>query len=105
MSDFILDEVDIAPPNSTRTISLIPKKVYLIDADNGESYEDYYHAISKVFSTYRGAAQWLVSEGYEPFYSYDFSYQEHDVMYYWQEDDQYGADCSFAKIIEMDLEE
>ncbi|PKR83509.1 hypothetical protein [Heyndrickxia camelliae] len=79
-------------------------KVYLVDVDNGESYEDHRHWIEKVFTSYRGASQYLINEGYEVYYHYDYS-NEIDVDFYWQENDAYMANCSYASIIEKDLEE
>jgi hypothetical protein len=78
-------------------------KVYLVDTDNGELYEDYHHSVDKVFTTYRGATQWLIDEGYEPYY--DNTFGKFDVGFYWQEDDEYMSRCSDAKVIEMELED
>jgi hypothetical protein len=105
VDDFIQDEI-IHIPKSKRTICLLPKKVYVVDIDNGESYEDFRHWISKVFTTYRTAVNYLLDQGYEPFptYTYTINGQERDVAFYWQESDEYMADSSIAKIIEMELE-
>lgn len=80
-------------------------KIYLVDIDNGESYEDYRHSVDKVFSTYRGASQWLIDEGYEPYESYNHNDQEPDISFRWEESDEYMADSSNADIIEMEVEE
>ena len=81
-------------------------KIYLVDMDNGESYEDYRHWIAKVFTDYRKAAEWLVEIGYEPRYLYKWTGSEygHDVEYYCQESEGYMAECSWARILEMELE-
>lgn len=42
-----------------------PKKVFLVDADNGEDYEDYQHWIEKVFLSKAEAEDYLVSQGWE----------------------------------------
>lgn len=79
-------------------------KVYLVDVDNGESYEDYMHGIRAVFTTYRGASEWLIDKGYEPYYYIDYENKD-DVRFYWQESDEYMADRSNATIIEMEVRE
>lgn len=81
------------------------QKVYLVDIDNGESYEDYRHSVDKVFSTYRGASQWLIDEGYQPYEFYNHSDQEADIAFEWIESDEYMADSSNAEIIEMEVNE
>ena len=77
-------------------------KIYLIEEDNGLSYEDNHTWISGAFTSYRGASQILVKQGFTPypfkyggsielrFESYDNS--DEDMPYY-----------EFARIIEMDL--
>lgn len=75
-------------------------KVYLVEMDNGESYEDYHAWIEKAFTSYRNATKWLIDEGYEVFPEHKMS-GKLELNFYWQESDEYMADCSFAKIIEM----
>jgi hypothetical protein len=81
--------------------------VYLVEVDNGESYEDHRHWITKVFTTYRGASQWLINEEYKPYSEFKWTEngKEMDLYFYWQESDEYMAESSFAKIYEMELEE
>lgn len=79
------------------------QKVYLVDIDNGESYEDYRHSVDKVFSTYRGASQWLIDEGYKVYESYNYNNREPDLGFRRQESDEYMADSSNAEIIEMEV--
>ena len=67
-------------------------KVYLVDVDNGELYADYQHSVEKVFTTYRGASQWLINEGYIP--HCDFP-EEGEISFYCE-------DCE-AVIIEMEV--
>lgn len=76
-------------------------KIYLVDVDNGETYEDYRHWIEAVFTTYRGASQYLIDEGYEP--DYVRRRGEDELEFYWQESDEYMAECSHAYIIEKEL--
>ncbi|WEG18594.1 hypothetical protein PQ478_08930 [Alkalihalophilus pseudofirmus] len=78
-------------------------KVYLVETDNGEAYEDYFSSVVKAFTTYRAASEWLISEGYEPYY--EMFHGEGRLRFYWEESDEYMSDCSFGKIIEMELEE
>ncbi|MGD6876834.1 hypothetical protein [Bacillus infantis] len=80
-------------------------KVFLVDIDNGETYEDYRHEVKKAFSTFRAASQWLVNEGYEPYPHNDNVKNELKIGFWWYESDEYMADTSYAKIIEMTVEE
>ena len=77
-------------------------KVYLVDVDNGESYEDYRHWIEKIFTTYRGASQWLINEGYKVYP--ECRQGEWKLYFLWRESDEYMANSNFAEIIEMELE-
>ncbi|WP_156341140.1 hypothetical protein [Cytobacillus solani] len=40
-------------------------KVYLVEINNYESFEDYRAWIEKAFTTYRAASQWLIEDGFE----------------------------------------
>lgn len=79
-------------------------KVYLVELDNGELYEDYATWIEKVFSTYRKASQYLVDEGYEPYYSEWEG--NHEIDFYLEEKSYRGEviASSIGNIIEMELE-
>lgn len=66
----------------------MPDKVYLIDADNGEDYEDYHHWIEKVFLSKAEAEDYLVSQGWEePESDSKFSrlqfWHKHEEAYGW----------------------
>lgn len=56
-------------------------RVYLIEKDNGETYEDYHTHIDGAFTTYRGATESLLSEGYKPHLSIDFISGDIDVHF------------------------
>lgn len=79
-------------------------KVYLVDVDNGESYEDYQHNVMAVFTSYRSASEWLINKGYEPFV-YRSSSKDYNVHFRWQENNEYMSNHSDAEIIEMELQE
>lgn len=76
-------------------------KVFLVEKDNCESYEDNRKWISKAFKTYRGASQWLIDQSFEVYYE-TFTGVE-DLWFFWQESDEYMAACEGARIIEMEL--
>lgn len=78
-------------------------KVYLIEKDNCESYEDFYKWISSAHSSYRGASQSLIDEGFEAYI--ELYAGKYDVRFYWQESNQYMAESRGAKIIEMELQD
>jgi len=80
-------------------------KVYLVEINNMEAYEDYRAWIEKAFASYRGASQWLIDKGFEPYYEKFFGVG--DIKFYWQakDEDDYLYECEKAKIIEMELEE
>jgi len=71
-------------------------KVYLVELDNGLSFEDYYSWIEKAFTTYRGASQWLIDEGFEP-------HLEHDI--YGDLELSFSTENNDAKIIEIEVSE
>lgn len=80
-------------------------KVYLIDIDNGESYEDFHHWIKKVFTTYRGASQWLIDEGYDVYVN-NWKKDAMELEFYWEDkEDDYVYGCKYARIIEMEVDE
>jgi hypothetical protein len=80
-------------------------KIYLVDADNGETYEDYDHQTIAAFTSFRGASQNLVDEGYEPYPYRDFMTKEYNVRFCFTVIDEYGwENSSDAKIIEMELQ-
>ena len=78
-------------------------KVYLVEKDNCESYEDFYKWIAGAYTTYRGATQSLLDEGFEVYY--DTFWSGDDIRFYWQESDEYMADCQGAKILEFKVED
>jgi hypothetical protein len=79
--------------------------VFLVETDNGESYEGYQSSIVKIFSSYRLASDWLMSEGYKPMPDEDES--QRNIYFYWENEDSvgiFGDLCSFGKIIEMKID-
>lgn len=78
------------------------RKIYLVQVDNRELYEDYQDWIEKAFTTYRAASQYLIDQGYEPFVEEGWK-GEFELHFYWEENVWYTR--SMGEIIEMDLEE
>lgn len=78
-------------------------KVYLVETDNGESYEDYHASIESVHKSFRSASQYLLDGGYKPFPDRDFMTGEPVVRFYWEDSEEYR--CSGARIIEMELDD
>ncbi|WP_405101692.1 hypothetical protein [Oceanobacillus sp. FSL H7-0719] len=77
-------------------------KVYLVERDNGEMYEDYQTYITSAHLTYRNASQQLIDDGYEPYPT--TNYEGDTVLYFcWQESDEYMAESSHAEIIEIEV--
>ena len=76
-------------------------KVYLVEKDNCESYEDYHDWIDGAFKTFRGASQSLINEGFEPYYERHFG--ESRLRFFWEESDEYMAKCQGARIIEIEV--
>ena len=79
-------------------------KVYLVQMDNGEvTHSDLYDQwIEKAFTTYRGAAQFLIDEGYSAYLDYDDYVNEYETGFFVEFED--GTEGE-ARIIEMDLED
>ena len=77
--------------------------VYLVEMDNGESYEDYYSWIDTVYTTYRAASMDLIERGYEVYPERSFSSGEWDLGFEWKELDDDIMRYSGAKIIEKEL--
>ena len=42
-------------------------KVYVVEVDNGQEYEDYEDHIEGIFKSYRSAAQHLINNGFVPY--------------------------------------
>lgn len=78
-------------------------KIYLIKKDNCETYEDYYEWISNAFTTFRGASQLLIDQGFEVYY-HTFN-GKGDIRFLWQESEEYMSRCKGARIIEIEVEE
>lgn len=75
-------------------------KVYLVDKDNGETYEDYDHWIDGAYSTYRKASQSLLDDGYIPYYECD------ELFFHWEKwSDGRFVEESHAHIIEREIDE
>jgi len=80
-------------------------KIYLIDRDNGESYEDYDHQVVAAFTSFRLASQYLLDDGYTPYIHYDYMTKEPTVRFRWESEIVEGwGEISDAKIIEMELQ-
>ena len=77
-------------------------KVYLVEMDNGEVYEEYFRWTEKVFTTYRGASQYLIDEGYVPFA--DSKYITNDYELVFTDTDDEGREYD-AVITEKEVEE
>lgn len=107
-------------------------KIYLIEKDNGESYEDYHSEITSAFTNYRKATESLLDDGYKPYPLKSFMTGEWEVRFtlktiegqptpdeieemgkedesngFYDEDyDNYGYEMAYeAKIIEIELQE
>jgi len=78
-------------------------KVYLVQMDNGETYDDYHSWIEKVFTSYRKASKWLMSEGYEPFPEYNI-HGNLVLIFQREEKTNYYEKSYEAEIIEMEVE-
>lgn len=80
-------------------------KIYLVNKDNGESYEDYDHQVVAAFTTFRLASQYLLKDGYIPYIHYEYMTKEPNVRFRWESEDEDGwEEHSEAKIIEMELQ-
>lgn len=79
-------------------------KAYLVQMDNGETYDDYRSWIGKVFTSYRNASKWLISEGYEAFPEYNI-HGNLALIFQREEKNDYYEKSYEAKILEMDIEE
>ena len=77
-------------------------KVYLVEMDNGEMYDDFYRWTEKVFTTYRGASQYLIDEEYDPYPDMNYELDDYELIFsYEDEDGRYYR----AEITEMEVEE
>ena len=77
-------------------------KVYLVEMDNGELYEDYYRWTEKVFTTYRGASQYLLDEDYTPYPEVNYETNEYYLVFTDEDDEGRTFD---AEVTEMEVEE
>lgn len=109
-------------------------KIYLIEKDNGESYEDYHAYIESAFTSYRTATEALLNEGYKmypqrSFYTTEWKWElgfelkvlenqlepdeieelrkEHEKAGFYDENyEDYGYEMVYgARIIEIELQE
>lgn len=76
-------------------------KIYLVEKNNCEPYEDYHSWIETVYTSYRDASQSLIDDGFEAYYWSINSIG--DLRFYWQESDEYMADCQGARVLEREL--
>ena len=72
-------------------------KIYLVEISHANSD---YTSIDKVFTTYHGASEYLIDEGFEPYCEYWFG--EPKLCFSYEDD---GWNDQYAKIIEMELEQ
>ena len=75
-------------------------KVYIVEINNGEPYEDNFSWIDSAFKSHRIASEYLLKEGYKPFLD---RFMMEEELRFELEIDEY--DTWFAKIIEMELQE
>lgn len=75
-------------------------KVYLVETFCVDSDDDY-RSIEKVTTTFRGASQFLVDDGFEPYY--ECFLDSCDIRFYYH--DEEGLMSQEARIIEMEVEE
>lgn len=78
------------------------EKIFLLEMDNGESYEDYRSWIDAAFRTHRGAQEYLLQQGYIPYYIRKYN-GEYDIYFDWSESDESSRCTDFVDIIEMEL--
>jgi hypothetical protein len=81
------------------------EKIFLVQTDNGESYEGYQSSIVKIFSSYRLASEWLMQEKYKPYPDEDE--RKKDIFFYWEAEEgkgSFGTQSSFANIFEMKID-
>jgi len=71
-------------------------KVYLVEMDNGEMYEDYQAWIKAAFTTHRKASQWLINSGYVPYATHDIA---GNIIV------EFYKDLKNARILEIELVE
>ncbi|UTR05207.1 hypothetical protein MM326_13955 [Alkalihalobacillus sp. LMS6] len=76
--------------------------VYLVEKDNGESYEDYEAWVDGVYSTFRKASESLLEDGYTLYY--ESLLRINELRFYRRESDEYLARVYDAKIIEMEVD-
>jgi hypothetical protein len=80
-------------------------KIYLVDVDNGGSYEDYDHRAIAAFTTFRSASQYLLDDGYKPYCFKSIITQKHEVSFSFNNKDEDGDWVhNQAEIIELELQ-
>lgn len=72
-------------------------KIYLLQIEVSDVW-DTYKSVDKAFTSYRGASQCLINEGYIPYYD------ERDDEMYFTIESGYESTSYFAEIIEMEVE-
>lgn len=78
-------------------------KVYLIEKDNCESYEDYYSWIETGFTSYRLATEYLLNREFVICIDLLRNNKEEDLKFYWQEDESRSSFRQGARIIEVEI--
>ena len=56
-------------------------KVYLVEMDNGEFYDDFFRWTEKVFTNHLGASLYLIDSGYAPHPEIDYKSNEYYLMF------------------------
>lgn len=92
-------------------------KIYLVEKDNGETYEDYHTSITGAFTSFRSASESLIKKGFKPYLDIDFLTKWYKVSFALDEviipeyaadkdnPEDYGYDMSYgAEIIEIELQ-
>ena len=79
-------------------------KIYLVEKDNGQSYEDRYTWIESAFVSFRRASQDLLNQGFTPYPQLN-SKNEYVVCFERYEIDEDMEIYEFAYIGEIDLNE
>lgn len=73
-------------------------KIYVIEHNNAEMYDDYHSWLGTGFKTFRGATEWLLDEGFKVYYTHSLK-GEKQLYFYAEGNDEYMEEE--AKIIEI----
>lgn len=76
--------------------------VYLVEKDNGESYEDFYKWVDGAYTTFRKATESLLADGYTPYY--EILCGKGNLHFQLYEEGEFFDVYSYAQIIEMEVD-